>query len=135
MNSCMLQKKKEPFSFSKRLKSFRHAFNGIRLSFIYEHNMRVHLAVALLTIGAGFFLHITRGEWMAIVFAIGFVFSTELLNSAIEGLADFILSDHHPAIGKIKDIAAAAVLIAVIAAVIIGLMVFVPHLFQMVKHF
>src|ERR1044072_1799616 len=122
----MTLKKKEKLSVSKRFKSFSYALNGLRLSFIYEHNMRIHVFAAILTCITGFYFKLTREEWTAIVFAIGFVFCSELFNSVIESLADFVSPNIHPEIGRIKDISAGAVLIAVITAVIIGLLVFVP---------
>jgi diacylglycerol kinase (ATP) len=131
----MAIKKKEKFSVSKRFKSFPYAFKGIRLSFVYEHNMRIHLFAAILVAVAGFYFRLAREEWIEIVFAIGFVFCSELFNSVIEALADFVSPGIHPEIGKIKDISAGAVLIAVITAVITGLLVFVPHILDAVKHF
>ncbi|HET6992074.1 MAG TPA: diacylglycerol kinase family protein [Bacteroidia bacterium] len=123
----------ESFSLQKRIRSFRHAINGIRLVISGEHNMRIHLFAAVLAITAGFFLRISSHDWMAISFAIAFVFATELFNSAIESLADFISPGHHDDIGKIKDISAGAVLVAAISAVITGVLVFWPHLKLILK--
>ena len=120
-------KSQQSFSMKKRLRSFRHAFNGIRLAISGEHNMRIHLVAMILVVAAGFILGISSHDWIAIVFAIGFVFAAELFNSAIESLADFISQGHHVDIGKIKDIAAAAVLISAFTAFAIGILVFWPH--------
>ena len=116
------------FSLRKRLRSFRHAFRGIRFAISSEHNMRIHLAAAVLAVAAGFFFRLNTFEWICICFATGLVLVAELLNSAIEHLADFISPGHHESIGKIKDLAAAAVLLAALVAVIIAALVFWPHL-------
>ena len=128
MKKDFLQEKNSAFSISKRLQSFRHAFRGIRFAISGEHNIRIHLVAAVLVITAGFFLKLSSHDWIAILFAIGLVLISELFNSAIESIADFISPGHHQDIGKIKDIAAGAVLIAAITAVVIGILVFLPHL-------
>jgi hypothetical protein len=67
-------------------------------------------------------------EWIAVIFSIGLVFSMELINSAIENTADFISLEKHDTIRKIKDLSAAAVLISALAALIIGLIIFLPKI-------
>lgn len=120
--------KHKPFSVRKRIGSFRHAINGIRLAISGEHNMRIHLVAAIVVIIAGFYFKLSSTEWIALILAISFVFVAELFNSAIELLADFISPGHHVDIGKIKDISSGAVLVTAIAAVVTGTLVFWPHL-------
>jgi diacylglycerol kinase len=123
---------KQPFSIVKRLQSFSYAFNGLKILFREEHNARVHLVAAIMAIAAGFFFRINANEWLAIVLSIGLVISAEAMNSAIENIADFISPERNDAIKRIKDLAAAAVLICALTAVVVGLMVFLPkvlHLF------
>ncbi len=119
---------KEKFSIKARLKSFKYAFNGLKILIKEEHNARIHLFAAISAIGLGIFFNISICEWIAIVFAIGFVISLEIVNSAIENIADFISPQKHDKIKKIKDLAASAVLIAAFCALIIGLLVFFPKL-------
>ncbi len=123
----MKPEKTNPFSLQKRLASFRHAFNGIRLAISGEHNMRIHLFAAIIVTGAGFYFKLSSGEWIVLVFAMGFVLAAELFNSSIESLSDFISPNQHIDIGKIKDLAAGGVLVAVLASVIAGILVFWPH--------
>ena len=120
--------KKEKFSIIKRLKSFIFALNGLKILILEEHNARIHLVAALCVIIAGIVLRIANVEWIAIIFAIGFVFALETINSAIENLADFISPEKNDQIKKIKDLSAAAVLISAITAIFIGLIVFIPKL-------
>jgi len=124
--------KKESFSIQKRLKSFVFAGKGILTLIKEEHNAQIHLVISLLVLAAGFYLGLSNSEWMLIVFLIGFVFALEAINSAIENLADFVSPNQHPLIGKVKDLAAGAVLIGAICSAIIGLLIFIPKLLLLV---
>jgi diacylglycerol kinase len=120
--------KDEKFSIKKRLKSFKYAFNGLKLLFQEEHNSRIHLAAALLVIIAGFYFNITLNEWLILIFAISLVFVVEIINSVIENLSDFVSPENNTLIKKAKDMGAAAVLLASLAALIIGLLIFIPKI-------
>lgn len=122
---------KEKFSLQKRLKSFSHAFSGLRILFKEEHNSWIHLVAAIVVLAAAYFFKINIFEWIAVIFAIGFVFTTELINSAIENISNFISPGMHVTIKKIKDLSAAAVLISAITALIIGLIVFIPKIIEL----
>ena len=125
-------KKQEKFSIAARLKSFTYAFNGLKLLFQEEHNSWIHLFATVCVIVAGIWLKISLLEWVAVAFAIGLVFSGEIFNSAIEDLSDVVCPELDDRIKKVKDLAAAAVLVNAITAAVIGLLVFVPkiiHLF------
>ena len=119
---------KQAFSILKRLESFRYAFNGLKILIREEHNARVHLVVACCVIMAGLFFQISHHEWLAIILSIGLVISAEAMNTAIENIADFISPERNESIKRIKDLAAAAVLICALTAVVVGLMVFLPYL-------
>jgi len=123
--------KQERFSILKRLKSFKYAFNGLRILIKEEHNARIHLLATICVIIAGVFFKISLNEWIAIVFSIGFVFSLEIINSSIENIADFISPEKHEMIKKIKDLSASGVLIGAITALIIGLIIFMPKIFEL----
>ena len=123
--------KNQKFSIRERLKSFGFAFNGLKILIREEHNARIHLfAVVCVTI-AGVFFKITVSEWIAVVFAFGFVIAMEIVNSAIEGISNFISPEKHEMIKKIKDLSAASVLIAAITALLIGLIIFVPKILDL----
>lgn len=122
---------KNNFSFRARLKSFHYAFSGLKTAWQEEHNFRVHCTAAIIAITLSFVLHIRTHEWIAILFSIGFVFVCELLNTALENIADFICPENNPNIKKIKDIAAAAVMISSITALLIGLLIFIPKLISL----
>lgn len=118
------------FNIHARLKSIRHALCGILLMTKYEHNARIHIVVAIITLATSWYLEITRTEWVLIIFTISAVIATELLNSAIESISDLVSSDYHPLIKIAKDYSAGAVLIFSISAVIIGSLIFLPRIFD-----
>jgi len=120
--------KQQRFSIKRRIRSFGYALNGLRILIREEHNASIHLFVSVCVVIAGVVLNISAMEWIAVVFAIGLVFSLEAMNSSIENLADFVSAEKHNWIKKIKDLSAAGVLIGAIAAVVIGLIVFIPKI-------
>lgn len=115
--------------FHGRIQSFRFAFRGVRTLFRETPNARIELVMALLAVALGFLLHISATEWLAICIVIGMVPACEAMNTAIERLSDYV-SQHqkHPIIRKVKDVAAAGVLIAAIAALAVGILIFLPKL-------
>ncbi|MCB9201830.1 MAG: diacylglycerol kinase family protein [Flavobacteriales bacterium] len=123
-------KKDEKFSLKKRLKSFSYAFNGLKILLKEEHNARIHLVATILVLILGIVFEISTLEWIPILFAIGFVFFAELINSSTENIADFISPEKHNQIKKVKDLAAGAVLISAIISFIIGMLIFVPYLIK-----
>jgi len=122
--------KREKFSIIKRLKSFTFALNGLKILILEEHNARMHLVAAILVIISGILLKISNAEWVAVTFSIGLVFALETINSAIENLADFVSPEKNDQIKKVKDLSAGAVLIGAIAALVNGLIIFIPKIFS-----
>jgi diacylglycerol kinase len=120
--------KQKKFSLINRLRSFRFAFNGLKILFTEEHNALIHLFASVLVIVLGIYLNISIPEWIALAFAIGFVLTAETFNTAIENMADFVSESKNERIKKIKDLCAAAVLISAITALTIGLIIFVPKI-------
>jgi diacylglycerol kinase len=134
-NSYKVENQKKPFSFKARIMSFKHAFIGIAEFFQTEHNALIHLVVAIAAIGIGIWLSVSRIEWVVIIFLIGIVFMAELFNTAIEKLGDSITKDYNQSIKKAKDFSAAAVFIAALTAVVIGLIIFIPRLIEKLEMF
>ena len=119
---------KEKFNIKQRIKSFKYAFQGLSTLFKNEHNSRIHAFFTIAVIAAGFLFKISTLEWIAVIFAIGFVFTAELINSSIERTVDLISKDINPLAKQAKDLAAGAVLVAAITAVVIGVLIFAPKL-------
>jgi undecaprenol kinase/diacylglycerol kinase (ATP) len=120
--------KQQRFSILKRLKSFKYAFNGLKVLFQEEHNSRIHLLATVCVVIAGYAFRISQYEWIAIIFAIGLVLTVEIINTTIEDIADFVSPEKHEKIKRIKDLAAAAVLVSAVTALIIGLIIFLPKI-------
>ncbi len=112
---------------------FADAGRGIRMAVQSERNLRIHLAVISIVVVTGFILGLSGMEWVAIVFSIGIVIVAELVNSAFEYLADTVHPEVDPGIRNAKDVAAGAVLIAVLAAVVVGVIIFLPKLWEIWK--
>lgn len=112
----------------KRINSFRYAVRGI-FFVLREPHFRIHLLALVLVIGLGLFFSISRTEWCAVLLVSSLVLVAEAVNTAIEQLANRVTPDFDSSIGRVKDIAAAAVLIAAIFAVVVGVFVFFPYFF------
>ena len=110
----------------KRYRSFYYAFKGLKHMLKLQPNFLIHTAVAAAAVACGVIFEISSLEWVAVVIVIGFVLVMEVLNTVVEYLVDFVCQELDPVAGKIKDIAAAAVLIAAITSVVVGLVIFVP---------
>ena len=110
-------------------KRFGYAFKGIKTVFSSEQNFRIHFAVACCVAVAGVFAKLNLSEWCIILLTIFMVLAMETMNTAVEKLVDFISPGFHQQAGMVKDVSAAAVLLTAIAAVIIGVIIFLPKFF------
>lgn len=116
---------------SARLRSFGHAFRGLRVLLQTQQNARIHALATVLVAAAGALARLSAAEWALIALAVVFVWATEALNTAIEFLVDLASPGQHPLAGKAKDLAAGAVLIAAIGSLIVGILVFGPHVLKL----
>ncbi len=114
-----------------RLKGCVYAYKGATTLIKTEDSIKTQLIIAIVVTAMGFYFDISTTQWMMQCFAIGIVITAEGLNSAIEAIADFIHPDYHVKIGHIKDIAAGAVFFAAVIAIIIGLIIYIPHLIDL----
>lgn len=119
----------------KMLRSFRYGFKGIAWLVESENNARFHLLASVIVLLLGLYFRISTTEWAIVLTQVGLVWSAEALNTAIEKLCDFVSPQHHETIGKVKDLAAGGVLIVSIVAAIIGLIVFLPKIWDVVLKF
>ncbi|MBS5796058.1 MAG: diacylglycerol kinase family protein [Dysgonomonas mossii] len=127
----MSKKGSEKFSLKKRSKSALYALNGLRVLFLEEHNSRIHIAIVIVVVMAGFLLKISNTEWLVICILIALVFSLEIINSAIENICDYISPQWNEVIKKVKDLAAAAVFVSSVISVICGAIIFLPKLYNL----
>jgi diacylglycerol kinase len=120
----------ERFRLSERIESFRCAFRGVGDVVRSQHNAWIHAAATVAVCALGVALQLPRSDWLWLVLAIGLVWTTEALNTALELLADSVHPEPHPLVARAKDAAAAAVLTAAATAAIIGFLVLGPPLLR-----
>lgn len=116
---------------TNRIQSFRYAFEGIFYLLRTQENAWIHAGITILATIVGLVLGISLLEWAILALAAMGVWVAEAINTAVEAVVDLASPDLHPLAKVGKDTAAGAVLIAAIFAVIIGLLVFGPHLFRL----
>ncbi len=115
------------FSLESRARSFGYALKGIALVVRSQHNAWIHSLVTIAVVGLGALLPLSALQWCALIFAIAIVWVAEAMNTALELLADAVSPQEDPLVGRAKDAAAGAVLIAAIAAAGVGLLILGPH--------
>ncbi len=113
---------------TSRSKSFLNAFRGIWFNLRHEPNFLVQLTVALLVVTGGFIFSLGRTEWIMVILSIGSVLTAEAMNTAVEKTCDRFMDRHDPMVRRIKDSAAAAVLIISLSAAVVGILIFWPHI-------
>lgn len=119
--------------FSKFIFSVRNAIAGIVHAFLAERHMQIHFVAATLVVLSAFLLSVSKLEWVVLIIAIGMTISLELVNTAIERVVDLVSERFHPLAKQAKDCAAGAVLVSAIASVIIGCIIFIPHLLELFR--
>lgn len=112
-----------------RIKGVGFALRGALILIRTEASIQAQLFIALVMTAAGFYCEISISEWIFQLLAIALVLGTEGLNTAVEKLADYVQPQFDTKIGLIKDISAGAVMLVSIAAVIIGLLIYLPKVF------
>lgn len=112
---------------NKPMNRFRFAFNGFRKA-SRQTSLRIHLFFVFCVSAAALLLSISATEWCVLILTMALVVSLEIVNTAIEETVDFISPGQDDRAGRIKDMAAAAVLVAAAASVIIGAIIFLPKI-------
>ncbi len=113
---------------TSRARSFRHAFAGLGFALRTQPNTWIHALASLAVILGGIWLRLGWNEWALLLLAMGLVWMAELLNSALETLANVVSPQPNTQIKTSKDLAAAAVLAAALFAAGVGLVVLGPPL-------
>lgn len=115
---------------NQRILSFKYAFSGIWTALKDEPNLKFHFLAALGVVILAWYFGLSKAEWLVILLTIGIVISLELTNAAIEEVVDSLVNTEHPSAKIAKDVAAGAVLVSAITAVVVGLLIFLPHLMR-----
>lgn len=114
------------------LKSVGYAWSGIVAGWS-GRNFRIQTAIGVMAIAMGAAFRITLWEWCVVLTLTGLVLSLELINTAIEKWIDHVSPEHGKTAGTVKDMAAGAVLVASIFSAITGLIIFIPHLINLIS--
>lgn len=129
MDSVELNKEKKAWREVKYSEKFRNAFRGMYVIAKTTRHLFIHIISAVIVVIFGFYFKVSNLEWIALVFAVGFVLVAEAFNTAIEIDIDLTSPEYHPFARDTKDVAAAAVLLSVFTAVVVGLIIFLPKIF------
>jgi len=113
-----------------RLRSLRHALHGWWYVLRTQQNAWIHAVVATAVFVVGIWLKLPARDWAVLILTIAMVFAAEFLNTAIEAVVDLASPMHHPLAKVGKDVGAAAVLIAALAAVGVGLLILGPPIWE-----
>ena len=108
--------------------SFSHALVGLGYLFRSQPNARIHLIITAVVVGLGLWLGLPARDWAVMVVTAGLVFAAEAFNTALEAAVDLATSERHPLARVAKDVGAAAVTLAAVAAVVVGLLLLGPPL-------
>lgn len=118
-------------TLQKHINSYKHAFNGVRFLIEEEHNFRIHLILAVTTIGAAILFQFNSIEWAILSLTITSVIVSEIINTVAENLCDVFSTRHKISIKKIKDISAFMVLLTAVNSVIVAAILFTPKIIKL----
>ncbi len=113
-----------------RLKSFHFAFDGWWFVLRTQHNAWIHAVITLAVVALGLWLRLPLRDWAVLILTFMAVWMAEFMNTALEAVVDMSMPDVHPLAKVAKDVAAAAVLVGALGAVLIGLLLLGPPLWQ-----
>ena len=115
-------------NFRSFMSGFGYAARGWLEALRSQFNIRFHFAATAVVLVLSWYFRLNTWEWCIIILSIGLIWTAELLNTAIEYLTDFVSPEYNDLAGKVKDIAAAGVLLAALATAAIGCIIFLPKI-------
>ncbi len=122
---------RSPFGWKRLIQSFQYAFRGLSLLLKFEYNLYIQIAFAFLALLLAFLFSFSPTEWIVLILSIGLVIFAELTNTAFEKTMDLVQPQYDERVRDIKDLAAGAVVFAVLIALVVGGILFLPHVFQL----
>jgi diacylglycerol kinase len=112
----------------KFFQSFKYAGQGVKHALSTQRNIRIHVVIAVLVFLAGIALQLTSYELVAVILSICFVLVSEMMNTAVEEVVNLLSPTHNKTAMIAKDVAAGAVLFSAACAIIVGCLIFIPHI-------
>ena len=114
-------------------KSFHYALTGIDYSLNSDQNLVVHFIVAFLVIIVSVLLEVSSFEMAILGLTILLVITTEMLNTSIEKVTDLVTKEHRTDAKIAKDVASGMVLITAAGSIVIGVLIFLPHILKLLR--
>ncbi len=118
------------FFFRSRAHSFGHAFHGWAYVIRTQRNAWIHAVVTTLVVLLALWLRLPLQDWAILFLTIAMVWTAEFINTALEAVVDLASPQQHPLAKVGKDVGAAAVLLAAMAAILVGLLLLGPPLLE-----
>lgn len=115
---------------TSRVLSFRYAFEGWWYVLRTQKNAWIHAVISVCVFLLAFWLHLSRQEWAILILTIMVVWMAEFVNTSLEAIVDMVMPEPHPLAKIAKDVAAAAVLVGALGAVLVGVLIMGPPLWQ-----
>jgi diacylglycerol kinase len=111
-----------------RIRSFHNAFAGLWFVIRTQKNAWIHAIITVIVLVVMLWLKVSARDWALLLLTIGTVWTAEFINTALEAVVDLASPEKHPLAKVGKDVGAAAVLIAAISSIVIGLLILGPPL-------
>lgn len=108
--------------------SFKNAFAGLWWAITTQPNFRIHIALALIVVGIGWYVELVPAEWILLIFTIFWALTGEMTNTAIEAVTDLVTKEWRKEAKIAKDVAAGMMLFTAIGAVLVGVWLLLPKL-------
>ncbi|NJN16694.1 MAG: diacylglycerol kinase family protein [Oscillochloris sp.] len=115
------------------LAAFGYAFAGVWYLLRTQRNAQIHCLIGACALALAAVLRVARWEWLVLIVTIALVLAVEGVNTAIEAVVDLVTTQPHPLAKIAKDVAAGTVLICAIASVLVGCLIFLPHLLALIR--
>ena len=112
---------------NKFIRSFAIAGRGIAMAYRDQVNLKIQTGLGLGAVGLGIFFELSSLEWCSLLLSAALVLTLEIINTSLEKAVDLVTTEFHPLAGQVKDIAAGAVLLTSLISVVVGVLVFRPH--------
>lgn len=120
-------------NFNRLKKSFGFALTGINYALNSDQNLVIHFIVAFLVIIASILLGLSTLEMAILGLTILMVITAELLNTSVEKAIDLVTKEHRTDARIAKDVASGMVLIVAMGSIIIGVLIFLPHIIKLFR--
>lgn len=128
-----LDERKKLRGLKRLTSSLKYAGDGLKYAYKNEQSMTIHIIITLIVITFGIILNISSYEWIIVVLCIGIMMCFELVNTSIEAAVDLTTNEYNEKAKVAKDVAAAVSVMFSITSIIVGLIIFVPKVFDFIR--